>query len=94
MKYRVHGLRFAKGNFTDRSTGAVIDYDNIVFNCTHPATDDQTVGDSVIEVKIKRSLLTVSDQELKQLVGKDVMFDIMPTKQGRAVYTGYQILNK
>lgn len=94
MKYKVHGIRFAKGNFTDRSTGSVIDYDNIVFNCTHPTTDDQTVGDSVIEVKIKRSLLPASDSELKQLIGKDVIFEIQPTRNGRVVYTGYQILNK
>lgn len=94
MKYRVHGIRFAKGNFTDRGSGVVIEYDNIVFNCTHPSTDDQTVGDSVIEVKIKRSLIGASDHELKQLIGKDVIFDIMPTRGGKAVYTGYQILNK
>lgn len=93
MIYKIQGIRFAKGEFTDRQTGSVIEYDNIVFNCTYPAVDDYTVGDSVIEVKIKRSLLKANDNELRTLVGEEVMFDMMPTRNGKAVYTGYQIVN-
>lgn len=92
MNYKVHGIRFAKGDFTDRQTGSVIAYDNVVFNCTYPAVDDYTLGDSVIEVKIKRLLLPGSDQDLKQLIGKEVIFNIMPTRNGKAVYTGYQVV--
>lgn len=92
MNYNVVGIRLSRGNFTNRETGESFDYNNVVFNVTYPSLDDHTVGDSVSEIKIKRSLLTESDLELRSLVGKKVIFDTVPGAGGRVNYCGFSVV--
>lgn len=93
MNYKIVGVRLSRGNFTNRDTGESFDYNNVVFNVTYPAVDDHTVGDSVSEIKIKRSLLTENDSDLRSLVGKNVLFDTVPGAGGRVTYCGFTVVD-
>lgn len=92
MNYKVVGIRLSRGNFTNRDTGESFDYNNVVFNVTYPAVDDHTVGESVSEIKIKRSLIKETDSDLRSLVGSSVIFDTVPGAGGRVTYCGFTVV--
>lgn len=93
MKALVHGVSFRKGQFTRRETGEVISYDNVVFHVSLPSTDPLTSGDEVLQVKIKRSLVNLSDDKIRSLPGSDVIFDITPKSNGTGFnYSGITVI--
>ena len=81
MKYECIGVSFRKGQFTNQETGQVIDYNNVVFHCIHDSIDDSTYGMQYTGFKIKRNLLEYNENEIKQFIGHDVSFDLVPNGQ-------------
>lgn len=92
MIYTILGVTFKKGTFTDKTSGEVKPYDNVIFNCCFEPIDEHTEGKSVAEIKIKRRFLEKSDGELIKLIGSNVDFELTPYGNS-FVYTGIRILS-
>lgn len=93
MKAFVHGVSLRKGEFTRRETGEVIPYDNVIFHVSFPSTDPLIYGDEVLQIKMKRSLVNLSDDKICSLPGSDVIFDIVPKSNGTGFnYSGITVI--
>ncbi len=82
MNYKLVGFQHQKGKFVDRETGAVIDYDNIVFYTIHDPILDNFYGQQCSQFKIAARFLTEDIEKdyagLKRLLGKYVTFESVP----------------
>lgn len=82
MKIKVIGINTSKGSFTDKDSGQVIEFDNLIFFGERAPIDNYTIGNSIEIIKIKRSLVDLPQMDLPGLIGSICSFDI-------AKQTGY-----
>ena len=87
MDYKLIGFRRQKGTFTNQETGQVIDYDNVIFQAVHKPIAPGVIGEQCSDFKVPARFLEDRLKgdciELKQLIGKNVVFDSVP--YGRSV---------
>lgn len=88
------GVRFGKGQFTNRETGQVFDYDNVYLNLVKDGRRDGLFGLDVEELKVKRSLFPeLKDNDWVNFVDKelDVSYDV---SRGRATIRDIKVIKK
>ena len=87
MDYKLIGFRRQQGKFVDKDTGAVIEYDNVLFQCTHKPIEEGIIGEQCSDFKIPSRFIEdkLSGEYivLKNMIGKNVIFDSVPS--GRSI---------
>ena len=83
--FKILGVTFSSGEYNG------MPFNNVIFQACHAANDDNTVGEMICKVKFKRqNLADYTNQDLIDMVGKDLDFNGIPTKQkDNVTYTGY-----
>lgn len=83
--FTILGVTFSAGEYNG------MPYNNVVFHASHKANDDNTVGSMICKVKFKRQNLNeYSNQDLIDMIGHELDFNGIPSKQkDNVTYTGY-----
>lgn len=90
MTYNLIGFRHVFGEFTNKESGEVIPYDNMVFQVSHKPIAEECYGEQVSEIKIQTKYIDDPVSVLETFIGKKVVFDFVPA--GKTVrYTGIRL---
>lgn len=57
MRYTLLGYKNQKGNFTDKDTGVVVPYDNVLLHCKASSFDNDFIGEETCIIKVKRQFI-------------------------------------